>query len=93
MTIKDKFLISACATPAIVFPRLLKLSTSHLKVLKRDKPGLYRLLNDRLTGLMGKLCEDFPKQLSLEEQGVFMIGYYHQLQKRYEKKNTELEER
>lgn len=93
VTIKDKFLISACATPAIVFPRLLKLSTSHLKVLKRDKPGLYRLLNDRLTGLMGKLCEDFPKQLSLEEQGVFMIGYYHQLQKRYEKKNTELEER
>ena len=28
----------------------------------------------------------FPRRLSLEEQGKFMHGYYHQIQKRYEKK-------
>lgn len=94
-TIKDKFFVSACATPASVFPRLLKLSNSHLRVLKRDKPGLYNILNDRLNNIMVNMHEDFPKQLDLEEQGVFIIGYYHQLQKRYEKKdnkNTEMQE-
>ena len=29
----------------------------------------------------------FPRSLSLEEQGKFMLGYYHQTQKRYEKKD------
>ena len=27
-----------------------------------------------------------PKQLSLEEQGKFILGYYHQTQKKYEKR-------
>jgi len=30
-----------------------------------------------------------PKRLSLEEQGMFILGYYHQMQKKYEKKNEE----
>ena len=38
-----------------------------------------------LTELMGKI-EKFPRRLSLEEQGKFMLGYYHQVQKKYEKK-------
>lgn len=28
----------------------------------------------------------FPRRLSLEEQGMFILGYYHQVQKRFEKK-------
>ena len=42
-----------------------------------------------LTDIIGKIemNEDgFPKQLPLEEQGKFMLGYYHQMQKMYEKK-------
>ena len=34
---------------------------------------------------MGKI-EQFPKQLSLQQQGQFDLGYYHQVQKKYEKK-------
>jgi CRISPR-associated protein Csd1 len=30
--------------------------------------------------------EGLPKTLSLDEQGMFILGYYHQIQKRYEKK-------
>ena len=30
-----------------------------------------------------------PRRLSLEEQGMFILGYYHQNQKRYEKKDKE----
>ena len=33
---------------------------------------------------MTKDC--FTKQLPLEEQGKFILGYYHQMQKKYEKK-------
>jgi len=34
---------------------------------------------------MSKL-EMYPKRLSLEEQGKFILGYYHQTQKKYEKR-------
>ena len=44
-----------------------------------------------LTELIGKIelsdnMQGFPSRFSLEEQGKFMLGYYHQVQKRYEKK-------
>jgi len=45
-----------------------------------------------LTELQGKIevkegqSIAFPRRLSLEEQGMFILGYYHQVQKRYEKK-------
>lgn len=89
-TIKDKFFISACATPASVFPRLLKLSVSHMRVLKRDKTKLYVIFDKQMTELINKIKNDFPKQLSLDEQGTFIIGYYHQ--KRYEKKENKSSE-
>ncbi len=89
-TIKDQFFVSACATPMLVFPRLLKLSNSHMRVLKREKPGMYYSLTKQLEALMGKFTESFPKQLSIEEQGIFIIGYYHQLQKRFEKKEEKI---
>ena len=38
-----------------------------------------------LTDLFGRI-ENFPTRLSLEEQGSFALGYYHQIQKRFEKK-------
>ena len=37
-----------------------------------------------LTEIMGKL-DDFPKRLSLEQQGQFDLGYYHQQQEKYKK--------
>jgi len=35
--------------------------------------------------------DGFPKQLPLEEQGKFILGYYHQMQKKYEKKEDKWE--
>ena len=35
---------------------------------------------------LSEKMQGFPSRLSLEEQGKFMLGYYHQVQKRYEKK-------
>lgn len=80
-TIRDRYFNSACAAPASIFPILLKLKNSHIRKIEKRK-RYYEIL---LTELLGKL-NGYPKQLSLEEQGNFILGYYHQVQKRYEKK-------
>lgn len=90
-TIKERYFNSACATPASVFPILIKLKNSHLKKIERSSTGLKIQYEKTITELMGKLNMaetqiGFPRRLSLEEQGKFMLGYYHQIQKRYEKK-------
>lgn len=86
-TIKDCYFNSACATPALAFPTLIKLSQKHLQKLPKERAIFYRKL---ITELMGRFSENgFPARLSLPEQGAFEIGYYHQTQKRYAKKNEE----
>ena len=35
---------------------------------------------------MNRMNAPFPARMTLPEQGAFEIGYYHQTQKRYEKK-------
>ena len=87
-TIRDRYFNSACATPATVFPILLKLKNSHIRKLERDNGYKKRKYEDAITELIGKLDmtdsgKGMPSRLSLEEQGKFMLGYYHQ---RYEKK-------
>ena len=39
-----------------------------------------------LQDIMGRIDETFPKHMNQEDQGTFVLGYYHQLQKRYPKK-------
>lgn len=78
-TIRDRYFNSACATPASVFPILFKLKNSHIKKIERDKGYLKRKYEDLLGELVSKL-ESYPKRLSLEEQGKFILGYYHQKQ-------------
>lgn len=88
-TIKDRFFNSACATPAAVFPILLKLSNSHLKKLDTGKTTYW---SKQIGDLADRLGDGFPAHLSLQEQGSFILGYYHQTQKRYEKKSNDHEE-
>ncbi len=82
-TIKDKYFNSASATPSRVFPSLIDLAQKHLR--KLDK-GLSISYAKQLTGLTDKLGETFPDRLSLPQQGSFQLGYYHQTQVRYQKK-------
>lgn len=84
-TIRDRYFNSACAAPASVFPVLMKLKNSHMKKLERSKKYLENDYEELLTKLMCKL-DTYPKRLSLEEQGKFILGYYHQMQKKYEKR-------
>lgn len=85
-TLRDRYFNSASSTPAVVFPQLLKLANSHMRVLARDNKGLQIKKEKEMESLFQKIDSSFPARLSLEDQGIFMIGYYHQVQKFYEKK-------
>lgn len=86
-TIKDRYFNAASATPASVFPTLLKLANHHLRKLD---VGLRTHYEKQLTELMGKLeAQPFPARLNMEGQGLFVLGYYHQTQARYTKKQKE----
>ncbi len=60
-----------------------------MKVIRRDKPGLATTLDCQLQDIMGRIKETFPKHMNQEDQGTFVLGYYHQLQKRYQKKEED----
>lgn len=79
-TIKDRYFTSASATPASVFPVLLKLSLHH--TAKGDRTIYF----EKLKGTILQMVDEFPKHLSLDEQGEFILGYYHQNQAFYIKK-------
>lgn len=82
-TIKDKYFNSAAATPATIFPILSNLSQKHLRKLDI---GARTVLDRKISGILGILGESFPVRLSLPEQGSFYLGYYHQKQSRFTKK-------
>ena len=79
-TIRDRYFGAASATPGSVFPILLRLSQHHLA-----KAEYGRLMDANIQEVVN-LLKDFPKHLNLDDQGQFFLGYYHQNQKNYEKK-------
>lgn len=82
-TIRDKYFNSASATPAVIFPILDNLSMKHLRKLDTGS----RIVKENQIGkLKNVLGESYPTRLSLPEQGSFNLGYYHQKQFRYTKK-------
>lgn len=90
-TIKERYFNSACATPAFVFPILLKLANTHLSKLDERKAVYFK---KRMGALMDKIIMPeegipFPARLTLEEQGAFVLGYYQETQARYKGKEEE----
>lgn len=82
-TIKDKYFNSASATPAVIFPILDNLAQKHLRKLT-DGQKIY--FDKQIGALKCILDETNPVRLTLPEQGSFNLGYYHQKQPRYTKK-------
>lgn len=81
-TIRDRYFTAACSTPALVFPTLINLAQAHLK---KDNVN-ERYYDGEIGKLMAKIQGTYPKQLDIYDQGVFQLGYYHQKQNRYIKK-------
>lgn len=73
-TIKEKYFSSACSTPAAVFPRLETLSVHHQRHLNPGRKGHF----DKLTSEIKWPLSGTKKTHTLIEQGIFILGYYHQ---------------
>lgn len=82
-TIRERFYGAACSSPVTVFSNLLRLKNYHLA--KLENRGRAVQFEQLLTEIMNKLT-DFPSYLDLHEQGRFAIGYYHQRQEFYNKR-------
>ena len=74
-TIVDRYYGSASATPAVVFPRLLGLAQHHAS--KSARGGFFQKLIEEISWGIDPV-NAFPSTLSLEQQGLFALGYYHQ---------------
>lgn len=83
-TIRDRFYSAMSSSPAAVFPMLLRLKNHHLEKLV---PGRKINFETEIADIFSELQpETLPKHLSLEEQGYFALGYYHQRQDLFTKK-------
>ena len=82
-TIRDRYFNAASATPATVFPLLLNLAQKHLAKLDKGQEVYY---DKQITAICGMIGETLPARMNLPEQSAFQLGYYHETQKRYTKK-------
>ncbi len=85
-TIRDRFYGAASSTPVTVFANLIKLSNHHLA--KLEHPGRKVQFERLITEIMCDI-NDFPSHLTIEDQGRFHIGYYHQRQHFYTKQDKQ----
>lgn len=85
-TIRDRFYGAASSTPVTVFSSLIKLSKNHLS--KLEHPGRV-VFFEKLIGEIMSGITDLPSHLTIHDQGRFAIGYYHQMNQFYTKKETE----
>jgi len=81
-TINSKYFSSASTTPSVVFPVLLKLAQHH--IAKSD----WGFKSDQWIVEVLEGVDKFPAYLNQEEQGMFMLGYYHQKKAFYRKKES-----
>lgn len=65
-----------------MFPTLLRLAQSHLS--KLGGPGIY--YDKLITKLLSCVTQSYPARLTLQDQGIFQLGYYHQKQQLFTKK-------
>lgn len=86
-TIRDRYYGAASATPASVFPLLLRNAQNHFaKLRKEGKGGLAHTMEAEIAAIVDGLNENLPRSLRIQDQGHFAIGYYHQSKARFAKR-------
>lgn len=85
-TIRDRFYGAASCTPVAVFPHLMKLKNHHLSKIENYKGFYEGLIGEVVSKLDATVA--FPTHLSLQDQGRFAVGYYHQRQDFFKKNET-----
>ena len=80
-TLIDRYYGAAANTPGKIFGELVKDAQAHLRKLRVTKPGTHEALQQRMEGIMVKFydaAECFPNTLTMQQQSIFALGYYHQ---------------
>lgn len=81
-TIKDKYFGSASTSPRYVFPVLIKLSRHHISKFKQTS---WKVKTEQRIQEILETVPEIPAYLNSEEQGMFILGYYHQRMDLYKK--------
>ena len=87
-TIRDRYFGAASATPASIFPMLLRNTQNHLGKLRKERMGQAVNLEKDIREIVSGLPDQFPRSLKIEDQGRFAIGYYHQSQSYFTRRDT-----
>lgn len=82
-TIADRYYAAASSTPARVFGPLLRGLQVHVSDARKRNLGGW--IGPKVDQIMLKLAPDLPTSLTLEDQGRFAIGYYHEKATRHGK--------
>ena len=77
-TIQTAYFNAACTRPASIFPRLFKLHQHHMVKLRKKQPKWADQCSSTINWITGKLGNQFPTVLNLDEQGRFILGYFQQ---------------
>jgi CRISPR-associated protein Csd1 len=88
-TIRDRFYSAASATPATVFPRLLRTYQHHLTKAAAERGVGLKVNRERLVQEICSGLAAMPAHLGLEGQSLFALGYYHQRQAFFAKPDAE----
>lgn len=85
-TIRERFYGAMSSTPSTVLPMLMRLKNHHLA--KLDSVGRKHFFEKEIGEIIGEIqIETLPMHLSLDKQGYFAVGYYHQRQSFFVKQN------
>lgn len=75
-TVVDRYYGAACASPGSILGNLVNDAQSHLaKMRKASGDGWAQ---NRLGEILSAIGDRFPRTLSLQRQGLFALGFYHQ---------------
>lgn len=87
-SIRERYMNAASSTPSSVFATILNLSSHHLENMSNEgKKVFYEKLKQEI---IDKISADgFPAHLDLQDQGRFFVGYYHQRQDFFTKKEED----
>ncbi len=88
-TIKDRYFGTASSSPKAIFPILLRLAQHHISASEYGK-YIDKQIEEIMNMIGGQTY--IPAHLNLDEQGMFMLGYYHQRNDLYKKKENKKEE-
>lgn len=90
-SIRERYMNAASATPSSVFATILNLSSHHMEKLTNEgRKIFYEKMKQEIIDKIP--ATGFPAHLDLQDQGRFFIGYYHQRQELFKKKEDENKE-